>query len=180
MASRSTSVKVTLKVSSFILRLLMNIVFYVLVVVSVIYTSNAAFDFTYQIYGPDAVDDTAHARKIYIKINKGDSTMDIAEKLELYHAIENKYSFALKVKLQELVLMPGTYEIYSSMTYDEILEIITDYSKSIVKDDELEDIDAGPESISGDEASAGDEASSGEGSSSGQGNSSGDGAATGQ
>lgn len=145
MASKSTSVKITLKVSSFILRLLMNIIFYILVVVSVIYTSNAAFDFTYQLYGPDAVDDVQHARQVYIRINKGDSTMDVAEKLELYHAIENKYSFALKVKLQELVLMPGTYKIYSSMTYDEILDIITDYSKSEVQEDEFAEEGSGAE-----------------------------------
>lgn len=160
MASKSTSVKVTLKVSSFILRFLMNIIFYILVAVSVIYTSKAAYNFTYQIYGPDAVDDPAHARQIYIRINKGDSTMDVAEKLELYHAIKNKYSFALKVKLQDLILMPGLYKINSSMTYAEILDIITDYSKSEIKvDDPAEE--SGQENTSGEGTQNGQENSSG-------------------
>jgi UPF0755 protein len=33
--------------------------------------------------------------------------------------------------------MPGTYIINSSMTYDEILDIITDYSKSVIQDEEI-------------------------------------------
>jgi UPF0755 protein len=180
MASRSTSVKVTLKVSSFILHFLMNIIFYILVAVSVIYTSKAAYDFTYQIYGPDAVDDPANARQIYIRINKGDSTMDIAEKLELYHAIKNKYSFALKVKLQELVLMPGLYRIDSSMTYAEILNIITDYSKSEIQVDDPEEEETGQENTSGEGTQTGQENTSGEGTQTGQENASGGEASAGQ
>jgi UPF0755 protein len=68
--------------------------------------------------------------------------MDIATKLELNQAIKNKYSFYLKTKLQEYVIMPGTYIINSSMTYEEILAVVTDYSKSIVKDEEAEGTDA--------------------------------------
>lgn len=137
MATKSTSVKVTLKISSFVLRLLMNIIFYALVVFLVIYTSKAAYEFAYQIYGPDTVDNETNDRDIVIKINKGDSTMDVASKLELNRAIKNKYSFYTKTKLQDLVIMPGTYQLKSSMTYDQILEIITDYSKSIVQQDPI-------------------------------------------
>lgn len=137
MATKSTSVKVTLKISSFILRLLLNIIFYALVVFLVIYTSKTAYEFAYQLYGPDAVDNESNDRDIVIKINKGDSTMDVASKLELNRAIKNKNSFWVKVKLQNLLIMPGTYELKSSMTYNEILDIITDYSKSIVQQDPI-------------------------------------------
>ena len=60
--------------------------------------------------------------------------MDIASKLELNRVIVDKYSFYLKTKLQNKVIMPGTYRVNSSMTYDEILDIITDYSNSEVQD----------------------------------------------
>jgi UPF0755 protein len=80
--------------------------------------------------------DEAPGREIIFQINKGESKMDIAKKLELNQAIKNKYSFYLKTKLQEYVIMPGTYIINSSMTYDEILSVVTDYSKAIVKDGE--------------------------------------------
>jgi UPF0755 protein len=135
MASRSTAVKLTLKITSFIVRMLMNIFFYILVVIVIINVSKYAYTFTYQLYGPDTVDE-APGREIIFQINKGESKMDIATKLELNHAIKNKYSFYLKTKLQEYVIMPGTYVINSSMTYNEILAVITDYTKSIVKEEE--------------------------------------------
>jgi UPF0755 protein len=131
--SSSTSLKITLRISSFVLRALLNIIFIILVVAFVIYGSRTAYNFAYQLYGPVAVDDEP-GRKIPIRIEKGEATMDVAKKLELNHAIVDKYSFFLKVKLQNKVIMPGTYTIYSSMTYDEILDIITDYSKSEIQD----------------------------------------------
>ncbi len=138
MATRSTAVKLTLKVTSFIVRMLLNIFFYILVIILIINVSKYAYTFTYQLYGPDTVDE-APGREIVFQIKKGESKMDIATKLELNHAIKNKYSFYLKTKLQEYVIIPGTYIINSSMTYDDILDVITDYSKSIVKDEEQTD-----------------------------------------
>lgn len=138
MADKSTSVKVTLKVSSFVLRTLLNIVFYSLVVIAVIYVSKQAFSFTYQLYGPVTVDQPP-GRVIRIEIKNGDSTMEVAKKLELNRAIVNKYSFLLKTKLQDLSIMAGTYEINTSMTYDEILDIITDYSNSYIQNDDTKE-----------------------------------------
>lgn len=132
MASSSTSFKITLKISSFILRLLLNVIFYILVTVLIIYGSRTAYNFTYRLYGPVSLDPKP-GRTVPIQINKGESTMDIASKLELNRVIIDKYSFYLKAKLQKEVIMPGTYRVNSSMTYDEILDIITDYSNSEVQ-----------------------------------------------
>lgn len=136
MASSSTSLRITLKISSFVLRLLLNIIFFVLVIIFVIYGSRKAFDFTYQLYGPVSVDQEP-GKVIPVKINKGEATMDIASKLELKRVIVDKYSFYFKTKLQNKVIMPGTYMVNSSMTYDEVLDIITDYSKSMVQDEAI-------------------------------------------
>ncbi len=138
MADKSTSVKVTLKVSSFVLRMLLNIVFYALVVIAVIYVSKQAYNFTYQLYGPVTVDQQP-GRVIRIEIKNGDSTMDVAKKLELNRAIVNRYSFLVKTKLQNLSIMAGTYEINTSMTYNEILDIITDYSNSYIQNEASEE-----------------------------------------
>jgi UPF0755 protein len=78
--------------------------------------------------------DEAPGTEILFQIKQGESTMDIASKLELNRIIENKYSFYLKTKLQKLQIMAGTYKVNSAMTYDEILTVITDYSASIIKD----------------------------------------------
>ncbi|NLP33600.1 MAG: hypothetical protein GX359_00155 [Clostridiales bacterium] len=137
MATNSTSVKATLKITSFIIRLLMNIMFYIIVVFLIINISREAFQFTYQLYGPVAMDEEP-GRDIIIQIKNGESSMDVASKLEVYRAIVNKYSFYAKTKLQDASIMAGTYEINTSMTYDEILDIITDYSKSIVQDESVQ------------------------------------------
>jgi UPF0755 protein len=113
----------------------MNIFFYILVVLLIINISKYAYNFTYQLYGPVALEE-APGREIIFQIKKGESKMDIATKLEINRAIKNKYSFYLKTKLQEYIIIPGTYIINSSMTYNEILEVVTDYSKSLVKDEE--------------------------------------------
>jgi len=137
MATNSTSVKATLKITSFIIRLLMNIMFYIIVVFLIINISREAFQFTYQLYGPVAMEEEP-GRDIIIQIKNGESSMDVASKLEVYRAIVNKYSFYAKTKLQDASIMAGTYEINTSMTYDEILDIITDYSKSIVQDESVQ------------------------------------------
>ncbi|NLZ82736.1 MAG: endolytic transglycosylase MltG [Clostridiales bacterium] len=136
MATNSTSVKATLKITSFIIRLLMNIMFYVLVAFLIVNVSKQAFQFTYQLYGPVAVEKEP-GRDLIIQIKKGESTMDIASKLEVNRVIVNKYSFYVKTKIEDDTIMPGTYEINSSMTYNDILEIITDYSQSLIQDQDI-------------------------------------------
>lgn len=134
MATKSINTKVTLRITSFVLALLMNIAFYTLVVILIVNVSKEAYQFTYQLYGPVTVE-SEPGRDIMFQINKGESSMDIAKKLEINRAIVNKYSFFIKLKLEDYVIIPGTYLINSSMTYEEILETITDYSKAVIKDE---------------------------------------------
>ena len=134
MAIKSTSVKLTLRITSFILRFLLNITFYILVVLLIINVSKQAYAFTYQLYGPVAVDE-APGRDILFQIKKGESTMDIASKLQHNRAIVNKYSFYAKVKFQNVMIMPGTYQLNTSMTYDDIITVITDYNASIIQEE---------------------------------------------
>lgn len=141
MVNKSTNIKITLKITSFILRLLLNITFYILVIILIVNLSKAAFVFAYQLYGPDTVAPEGKGNRILLQIKEGESTMDVASKLELTHAIKNKYSFYLKAKLEKDVIMPGTYELSSDMTYGEIISIITDYSASIIKDPDVKEQD---------------------------------------
>ncbi|MDF2542147.1 MAG: hypothetical protein K0S47_1865 [Herbinix sp.] len=135
MAAKSTTLKLILKITSFTLRLLLNIIFYILIVILIVNVSKKAFEFTYQLYGPVTVDEEP-GRELPFQVKKGESTMDIANKLKLNKLIVNQYSFYLKAKLQKQVIMPGTYVLNSSMTYNEIFTIITDYSASIEHEEE--------------------------------------------
>ncbi len=130
MANKSATMKLTLKVSSFIARILLNVAFYTLVVVLIINFSKLAYDFTYQLYGPVTVSAKGEGTTVVFIIDKGESTMDVAGKLEVGRLIENKYAFYLKAKLGNHVIMPGRYELSTDMTYSEILGVITDYSNS--------------------------------------------------
>lgn len=130
MTNKSASMKLTLKVTSFIARLLLNVAFYILVVILIINFSKFAYNFTYQLYGPVTVSEKGKGTTVELVIDQGESTMEVASKLEMNRVIENKYSFYLKTKLGSYVLMPGTYEVSTDMTYNEILDVITDYSNS--------------------------------------------------
>lgn len=124
MAARSTSSRVALKVISTILKILLNILFYSIVIVLLVKISGVAHDFGYQVFGKVTASE-APGHDTTIEIDKGESTMNIASKLELNGVIVNKYSFFLKAKLKKYNLMPGTYNLNTSMTYDEIFDILT-------------------------------------------------------
>lgn len=124
MAAKSTTSRVALKVISTILKILLNILFYSIVIILLIKVSSMAHDFGYQVFGKVTASESP-GRDTAIQIKKGESTMNIAGKLELYGVIVNKYSFFLKAKLKKYNLMPGTYDLNTSMTYDEIFDILT-------------------------------------------------------
>lgn len=123
MASKSTSQN-TLKILSFIIRLMLNVIFYIAVIYLIARISQLTYNFTYQIFG-QVTKEEAPGRDVEIQIKKGESTMNVASKLEFNKIIVNKYSFYVKAKLKKYVIMPGTYTVNTSMTYDEIFTTIT-------------------------------------------------------
>lgn len=124
MTSKPTTAQLVFKISSFILRTLLNVLFYTVIVIVTIRACKIAYDFSYQVFGQVAASEEP-GRDVEIQIKKGESTMNIASKLDLNKVIVNKYSFYLKAKLKGHNLMPGTYILNTSMTYDEIFTIIT-------------------------------------------------------
>ncbi len=127
MTSKPTSAQLVLKITSFILRLLLNILFYTIVVILIVRASKITYDFSYEIFGQVTASEEP-GRDIEIQISKGESTMNVASKLELNKIIVNKYSFYVKAKLLKHTIMPGTYALNTSMTYNEIFAVITEPS----------------------------------------------------
>ncbi|MBP5158837.1 MAG: endolytic transglycosylase MltG [Lachnospiraceae bacterium] len=130
----SNATGIILRVSGGILQLCINIAFYIAVVMLIIKAAHYAYDFAYQVFG-DVPYDATSTREVEVRISKGESSMNIAAKLEDNKLIVNKYSFYVKTKLKDYNIMPGVFVLSPSMTYDDILDIITDYSKSIVQED---------------------------------------------
>lgn len=128
MTTKSTRTKIILNVTRFILHILLNAIFYIIVVIVIANFSTTAYEFAYQIFGDVAVE-SEPGHDIEVKIKKGESTISIATKLEKKKVILNKYSFLIRAKITNKIIIPGTFVINSSMNYDEILNILTTPSK---------------------------------------------------
>lgn len=127
---RSAATKVALKVSRSVMNVFLNIIFYAVIVLLIVKTSKMAYDFAYQVFGSMPIDPEP-GYNVEIQILPGEDAFTIARKLETKEIIVNKYSFYLKTKLKEYDIMPGTFVLNTSMDYDDILNVITDVSKSI-------------------------------------------------
>jgi UPF0755 protein len=127
MVSTLSRTKIVITSAKFVLNLLINLVFYILLVLVVIKLSTAAYDFAYQVYGKVSVE-AAPGKDVKFQIKQGEATLDIAKKLERNKIILNKYSFFLRAKItitSETPLLPGTYTLNTSMTYTDIIYRLT-------------------------------------------------------
>lgn len=141
--SNTTTAKLVFKVTSSLVRMFLNILFYIIVVMLVIKAGTLTYGFAYQIFGSVSAE-AEPGRDVEFQIKKGESTMDVANKLEVSKLIVNKYSFYLKTKLKESNIMPGTFVLNTSMDYDEVLETITDLNNSIAEEETVETDKATP------------------------------------
>lgn len=129
MEKKSQSTKAVLDIFGFLLGVLLNIVFYVVVVFVLYQVAATVYEYSYQVFG-DRVCEEAPGRDVQITIEDGESTMQIAEKLYMNKIVVNQYTFYLKVRLLEKKIMQGTFWLNTSMTYDEVLAVITDLSNT--------------------------------------------------
>ena len=133
MAQKSDGVKIAIDIGGFILHLLLNIIFYAVVIFAIYKVGITAREFCFQVFGNYTMD-AAPGINAEITIEDGASTMEVAAALEQYRLIPNRYSFYLKVQLLGYKILAGTYILNTSMTYDEILGQITNYANSIVQE----------------------------------------------
>ncbi len=128
---RQAGTNAALSMLWFVIHVILNIFFYIFVIFVIYRASIFVYDFCYQVFG-DTVVDEAPGVNVEIVIPDGTSTMELASKLEMNRLIKNRYSFYIKVKLLGYKILAGTYHLNTSMTYDEIIDTITDYSNAIL------------------------------------------------
>lgn len=143
--AKSVGSNVVLKITGAILRVFLNIIFYIVIVLVVFKASKFTFDFSYQMFGSVAVAAEPGIDKEFV-ILKGETTLEISKKLEISKLIVDQYSFYLKTKFKEYDIFPGTYILNNSMDYDAILNIITDLKNSIVKEETTVETETVPNS----------------------------------
>ena len=119
-----------LSVVSFVLNTALTILFYVVVVIAIVRASKSVYNFGYEIFGNVSVD-AYPGRTVNVVIDEGETTMNVASKLEINKIIKNKYSFYLRTKLSEKDIYPGTYQVNTSMNYEQILDVIANYDTAL-------------------------------------------------
>lgn len=140
---KSTSGKLALRFTGAILRFIVNIIFYILVVIVIVRGVNYIYHFSYEVFG-SVSREAEPGTDVTVQIYRGETTMNIATKLETSLVISDKYSFYLKTKLKSYDIMPGTYILNTSMDYNEILAVITDAANSIEEEIGLDEIGESP------------------------------------
>lgn len=135
LAENTGQAKTVLGIIKALMGILLSVIFYMLVIIAISKMCKVTFGFMYQIFGEVSVQE-APGTDVEFTINEGESTMSVASRMEYGKLVVNKYSFYIRVKLDtmETGIMPGTYELNTSMSYGEILDIITDYSEGVSGD----------------------------------------------
>ncbi|MCH5264741.1 MAG: endolytic transglycosylase MltG [Lachnospiraceae bacterium] len=115
-----------LKAVRTILIVLLNIIFYGLVVFGGLQLCHAGYSFAYDVLGETAAVLPPGEDKSFT-ITEDEDAFTVAENLANQNLIKSQYSFYLRMRLQEgrqSPMKPGTYTLNTSMTYEEILNII--------------------------------------------------------
>ncbi len=123
---KQKAAKAVLNYTSAILNIIVNLIFYGIVIFVISTACKSAYNFSYQIYG-DVVSEKSPGREIIFDIKDGASAYTVAKQLELNKIIVNKYSFLIRYELSEKTIWPGKYTLSTSMNYEEILDTICDY-----------------------------------------------------
>lgn len=99
---------------------------YLIVAVVVIYIGKTAYDFGYNIFYQQPMDSEEEGRDVTVAVEEGDSVYQIGRTLESRGLIQDAKVFVVQEKLSNYSgkLQPGTYILNTSMTPDEIMEIL--------------------------------------------------------
>lgn len=122
----------------FILGMVINIAVYLLLFLFAIQLCTTAYEYAYQIFGNVAVS-SGDGTDVTLSVESGDSSMAVAQRLWNNRVIQNQYTFYIRMKLstgKRKPVLPGKYTFNTSMTYEDIINMITDPEYQAEKDEE--------------------------------------------
>lgn len=106
--------------------LLLNAIFYVVVVLAAVETCKITYSFANEVFGDVVAQPPPGVNKTFV-IAEADDPLTIAKNLEQAGIVPNAYSFYIRLRLSQSdksIIVAGSYELNTSMTYKEILEKI--------------------------------------------------------
>ena len=114
------------KKSSIVAGGFLRCVLYLIETIAVIYVGKAAYDFGYDIFYQQPMDAKEEGRDVTVVVDDGDSVYQIGRTLESRGLIRDAKVFVVQEKLSYFSgkLQPGTYILNTSMTPDEMMEIL--------------------------------------------------------
>lgn len=133
---KSIGGKFLMKLTGSAARLFFDILFYSIAIIGILFLTKYSYRFCYQLFGPVSVDSEENAKETEFYIEPGDSTKEVAKKLERCGLVVNDTTFYIKTKMLNATIMPGDYMLNSGMDYEEILTVISDYGKTTDSDTE--------------------------------------------
>ena len=100
---------------------------YLIIAIAVIYIGKSAYDFGYDIFYQQPMDSEEEGRDITVVVEDGDSVYQIGKTLENRGLIRYAKVFVVQEKLSNYSgkLQTGTYILNTSMTPDEMMEILS-------------------------------------------------------
>ena len=105
---------------------IVKVVFIIVIAMLIAKYSKVAYNYGYQVFNQTPVS-SGTGRTVSFTVGNGDSASDIAEKLSSVGLITDKTLFRIQERFSEYHGMeqPGTYELSTSMTPEEMLEIMS-------------------------------------------------------
>ena len=99
---------------------------YLCAIFCIIYIGKSAYDFGYEIFNQETMDTEENGRDVTIVIKEGDSAYQIGKTLKKKGLIDDAKIFVAQEMLSNYKgkLQPGTYILNTSMTPDEMMEIM--------------------------------------------------------
>lgn len=129
MAQNKTLTRSVLGITKVFMGIVLSVIFYLLVTIGVTKLCDIVYDFSYQVFGDVRVQE-APGVDVDFEVSENESIMQVADRLARAKLIVNKYSFFIRAKLMASGkggqhIQPGKYELNTSMTYAEMLTVMT-------------------------------------------------------
>ena len=112
------------KAAGMIISISLQMIVCVIAVILIYDAGNKGFAFGESIFTPEAVSSKANGKDLLVIVEEGASDLDVARLLESKGLIKDYKVFLVQAKLYKAEMHPGTYTLNTSMTSEEMLELL--------------------------------------------------------
>ncbi len=120
-------IQITLNSFRFLLSFCISTLILILVFYGASLLCMQSYQFCYEIFGPVVAEEVPGTEQKF-EVRTGDTMWQVAQRLKEQGLIVNQYSFYLRTYVMDpgsVVLIPGEYDLNTSMTYEDIINQLT-------------------------------------------------------